>query len=106
MMKIQNLTLAFPMDYACGVAGIPAAEFRSSMTEGVRKPIFSGVAFFVPQAQVVSKQWWATSWCGRVLRGFMPADFFGLGLRTRHPARLFCFEAKIASTSLTREVSL
>jgi len=106
MMKIQKLTLAFPRDYTCGVAGIPAAEFDISKTKGVRKPIFSGVAFFVPLAQVVSKQWWATSWCGRVLRGFMPADFFGLGMSTRHSARLFCLTSKIASTSLTREVSL
>jgi len=102
----MNLTLAFPLNYACGVAGIPAAEFDISKTKGVRKPIFSGVAFFVPQAQVVSKQWWATSWCGRVLRGFMPAAFFCRGLLTWHPARLFCLTAEIASTSLTREVSL
>jgi len=105
-MKTQNLTLAFPRDYNCGVAGIPAAEFNSSKTKGVRKPTLSGVAFFVPLAQFVSKQWWAISWCGRVLRGFMPAAFFGRGLLTWHPARLFCLTAEIASTSLTREVLL
>jgi len=89
----MNLTLAFPLNYACGVAGIPAAEFNSSMTEDGRKPIFSGVAFFVSQAQVVIKQWWATQLVGRVLRGFMPAAFFCRGLLTWHPARLFLFNS-------------
>jgi len=105
-MKIQNLTLAFPVGYNCGVAGIPAAEFNISKTKGVRKPTLLGVAFFVPQAQFVSKQCWATQLVGRVLRGFMPAAFFGRGMLTRHPARLFCLTSKIASTSLTREVLL
>jgi len=90
----MNLTLEQTQYYACGVAGIPAAEFDISKTKGVRKPTLSGVAFFVPLAQVVSKQWWATSWCGRVLRGFMPAAFFCRGMSTWHSARLFLFDIK------------
>jgi len=65
----MNLTMDMNWGYACGVAGIPAAEFASSCLGG-RKPIFSGVAFFVPQSIT-----WATQLVGRVLRGFMPAVF-------------------------------
>jgi len=63
MYNVVNLTTDRKLGYSCGVAGISAAEFERSMRKDGRKPIFSGVAFFVSVPQLV----------GRMLRGFMPA---------------------------------
>jgi len=100
MMGAIYLTIQNEKDYACVVAGIPAAEFGSSSV-GVRKPTLSGVAFFVPQSIT-----WATQLVGRVLRGFKPA----VSLRSRSSnlasGSPFLFGSKNSETSERRSVAM